>query len=89
MLLTTAPTVTLTDNNTGCSGENYPATQVPTSTQGALVDPGQPYGNFTVCASANDTENSATLTNTSYTAGNAVNLYLGPGFSGQGPGSCT
>jgi hypothetical protein len=88
-LLSTAPTVTLTDNNTGCSGENYPATQVPTSTQGALVDPGQPYGNFTVCASANDTENSATLVNTSYTAGNAVNLYLGPGFNGQTSGSCT
>jgi hypothetical protein len=88
-LLSTAPTVTLTDNNTGCSGENYPATQAPTATQGALVDPGQPYGNFTVCASANDTENSATLTNTSYAAGNSVNLYLGPGFSGQNPGSCT
>jgi hypothetical protein len=89
VLLTTAPTVTLADNNTGCSGENYPATQVPTSTQGALVDPGQPYGNFTVCASANDTENSATLVNTSYAAGNAVNLYLGPGFNGQNSGSCT
>ncbi len=51
-LLTSAPVVTLTDNNAGCnSSENYPATQVPTLTQGALVDPGQPYGNFTVCAS--------------------------------------
>jgi hypothetical protein len=88
-LLTTAPLVTFTDNNTGCSGENYPATQVPTATQGALVDPGQPYGNFTVCASANDTENSATLANTSYTAGNSVNLYLAPGSSGQSAGSCT
>ena len=88
-LLSTAPLVTLTDNNSGCTGENYPATQVPTATQGALVDPGQPYGSFTVCASANDAENTATVANTSYTAGNPVNLYLGPGASGQTNGNCT
>ena len=40
-LLATAPLVTLTDNNAGCSSaENYPATQAPTITQGALVDTG-------------------------------------------------
>ncbi len=89
-LLTSAPLVTLTDNNTGCnSSENYPATQVPTLTQGALVDPGQPYGNFTVCASYGGEKNTATVANTSYTSGNVVNVYLGTGSPGLQSGSCT
>jgi len=89
-LLTTAPLVTLTDNNTNCSAqENYPATQVPTLTQGALVDPGQPYGNWTVCASSGGVKNTATVANTSYTTGNVVNIYLGTGASGLASGSCT
>jgi hypothetical protein len=89
-LLSTAPLVTLTDNNTGCSSqENYPATQAPTLTQGALVDPGQPYGNWTVCASSGGVKNTATVANTNYTAGNVVNIYLGTGASGLTSGSCT
>jgi hypothetical protein len=88
-LLSSAPVVTLTDNNTGCSGENYPATQVPTATQGALVDPGQPYGNWTVCASSGGVKNTATVANTNYTSGNVVNVYLGTGSAGLTSGSCT
>jgi Flp pilus assembly pilin Flp len=89
-LLTSAPLVTLTDNNAACnSNENYPATQVPTLTQGALVDPGQPYGNWTVCASSAGEKNTATVANTSYTTGNVVNVYLAPGSSGLTSGSCT
>jgi len=90
-LLTTAPLVTLADNNTpSCNGnENYPATQVPTLSQGALVDPGQPYGNWTVCASSGGLMNTATVANTSYTSGNVVNIYLATGASGLQSGSCT
>jgi Tfp pilus assembly protein PilE len=89
-LLSTAPVVTLTDNNTGCSSqENYPATQTPTLTQGALVDPGQPYGNWTVCASSGGVKNTATVANTNYTTGNVVNVYLGTGASGLQSGGCT
>jgi type II secretory pathway pseudopilin PulG len=88
-LLNVAPIVTLTDNNAGCSSKNYPATQVPTSTQGALADPGQPYGNWTVCASSGGVKNTATVTNTSYTAGNVVNVYLNAGAAGLTGGSCT
>jgi Tfp pilus assembly protein PilE len=88
-LLSTAPLVTLTDENSGCSNENYPATQVPTTTQGALVDPGQPYGTWLVCASSGGVKNTATVSNTSYTAGNVVNVYLGTGSSGLTTGSCT
>jgi Tfp pilus assembly protein PilV len=89
-LLATAPLVTLTDNNAGCSSaENYPATQAPTITQGALVDPGQPYGNFTACASSGGYENTAPVSNTSYTTGNVVNVYLDSGAAGLQSGSCT
>jgi hypothetical protein len=89
-LLSNAPVVVLTDNNTGCSSsKNYPATQVPTLTQGALVDPGQPYGNWTVCASYGGEMNTATVANTSYTSGNVVNVYLAPGSAGLTSGSCT
>jgi hypothetical protein len=89
-LLTSAPVVTLTDNNTGCNNTlHYPPTQTPTATQGALADPGQPYGNFTVCASSGGVKNTATVSNTSYTSGNVVNVYLGAGSSGLTSGSCT
>jgi hypothetical protein len=89
-LLSSAPLVTLTDDNAACnSSENYPATQVPTLTQGALVDPGQPYGNWTVCASSGGVKNTAVVANTSYTSGNVVNVYLGAGSSGLTSGSCT
>jgi hypothetical protein len=89
-LLSVAPLVTLTDDNAACSGqENYPATQVPTATQGALVDPGQPYGNWTVCASSGGVKNTAVVSNTSYTSGNVVNVYLGTGSTGLTSGSCT
>ena len=89
-LLATAPVVTLTDNNTGCANqENYPLTQAPSPTAGALVDPGQPYGNWTVCASSVGEKNTATVANTSYTTGNVVNVYLASGSSGLTTGSCT
>jgi Tfp pilus assembly protein PilV len=89
-LLTSAPLITLTDDNAACNdAENYPATQVPTATQGALVDPGQPYGNWTVCASSGGVKNTAVVANTSYTSGNVVNVYLGAGSSGLTSGSCT
>jgi Tfp pilus assembly protein PilV len=88
-LLTSAPLVTLTDENSGCTSENYPATQAPTATQGALVDPGQPYGTWLVCASSGGEMNTATVSNTSYTSGNVVNVYLTTGASGLTSGSCT
>jgi hypothetical protein len=53
------------------------------------VDPGQPYGNFTVCASSGGYENTATVANTNYSAGNVVNLYLNPGAAGLQSGSCS
>jgi len=89
-LLSTAPVVTVTDNNTGCSGKGVPATQAPatTPTQGALVDPGQQYGNLTVCASSGGFQNTATVANTNYVAGTTVNVYLSPGSSGLANGSC-
>ena len=47
-LLATAPHVIITD--TGCaSNKDYPPTQVPTATHGALANPGLPYGTFNVC----------------------------------------
>jgi Tfp pilus assembly protein PilE len=88
-LLSTAPNVTLTDNN--CAGhETYPNTQIPTSAQGALTNPGEPYGNFTVCADNGSVKNTATVTNTNFTTtGNSVNVYLYSGASGLTSGTCT
>jgi hypothetical protein len=88
-LLTTAPNITLTDNN--CAGhESYPNTQVPTAAQGALSNPGEPYGNFTVCADNGSLKNTATVNNTNFTStGNTVNLYLYSGASGVTSGTCT
>jgi Tfp pilus assembly protein PilE len=90
-LLTAQPVVTVTDNNSGCSSsEDYPQTVSNESlTHGALADPGQPYGNYTVCASSGGVENTATVANTSYVTGNPVNIYLGAGSSGLTNGSCT
>jgi Tfp pilus assembly protein PilE len=88
-LLATAPNVTLTDNN--CAGhESYPNTQVPTSAQGALTNPGEPYGNFTVCADNGSVKNTATVANTNFTnVGNTVNVFLYSGASGLTSGTCT
>jgi Carboxypeptidase regulatory-like domain len=92
-LITTAPVVTLTDTNSGCSGENYPATVVPTLTQGALADPGQVAGNLTVCASASIAgtvyHNTAAVANTAVVGGTTANIYLGSGASGRVTGVCT
>ena len=88
-LLTTAPYITITDNNAGCaSAVNIPAPQVPTPTGGALFYPGQPYGNYTVCASSVGFKNTASVANTNYTTGTTVNIYLGTGSPGLQAGSC-
>jgi Tfp pilus assembly protein PilV len=88
-LLSTKPNVTLTDNNCG-GNETYPPEQIPTSTQGALVNPGEPYGNFTVCADNNSVMNTATVNNTSFTStGNTVNVYLNSNATGLASGTCT
>jgi len=92
-LVTTKPDVTITDTDAGCgSNEDYPPEQIPTSsTVGALVNPGVPYGTYTVCADANISnawmKNTTTIANTSYTAGNVGNIYLGSG-SGASSGTC-
>jgi Tfp pilus assembly protein PilV len=58
-LLTTAPHVIITD--TGCGiNKDYPPTQVPTITHGALTSPGLPYGTYTVCV--DDGTNHVTFT---------------------------
>jgi hypothetical protein len=87
-LLSTAPNVTLTDTNCA-NNETYPPTQVPTSAQGALTNPGEPYGNFTVCADNGSVMNTATVANTNFTTGNTVNVYLNSGATGLTSGTCT
>jgi len=59
------------------------------ASQGALADPGQPYGSWTVCASSGGVKNTGTVNNTSYSTGNVVNIYLASGSSGLTSGSCT
>jgi type II secretory pathway pseudopilin PulG len=88
-LLTTKPNVTLTD--TGCAdNETYPPEQIPTATHGALVNPAEPYGNFTVCADNGTVSNTANVANTRFTApGNPVNVYLNTGATGLTGGTCT
>jgi len=103
-LLTTAPHVIVTDNNTGCgANKDYPLTQVPTATQGALANPGLPYGTLTVCV--DDGSNHVTfsnLQNTSFTSPASgsnqwviANIYPGGGGSAgsvtgvYGTGVCT
>ena len=85
------PNVTLTDNNTGCGNTvDHPLTQIPTLTAvGALLSPGQPYGNFTVCADDGVNHNTAAVANVSYlVAGNPVDIYLGSGSPGLAGGKC-
>lgn len=97
-LETTAPHVIVTD--TGCgSNKDYPPTQVPTLTQGALVSPGLPDDTFTVCV--DDGTNHVTFTgvqNNNFTTGVTLiaNIYPGGGGSGggatsvvEGSGICT
>jgi type II secretory pathway pseudopilin PulG len=100
LLTTKQPNVTVTDNNTGCvppSNEDYPVeqiptampvTQIPTSAQGALQNPGQPYGNLTVCADDGTNSNTATVANVSYVAYNIYNIYLGSGSPNRVAAKC-
>jgi hypothetical protein len=54
------------------------------------VNPGEPYGNFTVCADNNSVMNTATVNNTSFTStGNTVNVYLNSNATGLASGTCT
>jgi Tfp pilus assembly protein PilE len=87
-LLSTQPNITLTD--TGCSNhETYPPEQIPTATGGALVNPGEPYGTFTVCADNGTNKNFATASNTAFYTGNPVIIDLSPGAAGLTSGTCT
>ncbi|HEX4035501.1 MAG TPA: hypothetical protein VHX66_13740 [Solirubrobacteraceae bacterium] len=90
-LLTTAPDVTVTESDTGCGNEDWPPTQVPTLTQGALAFPGLPYGNYTVCV--DDGSNHVTLSGISvknFTTGTtAPNFDIYPGSTGYATGRCT
>jgi hypothetical protein len=88
-LETINPNVTVTETDTGCgSNKDYPPTQIPTATQGALLSPGEPYGDYTVCADDGVNHNTATVANTSFAAGNVVNIYLGTGSPGLAGGTC-
>lgn len=91
--VTTVPDVTVTDTDAACgNAEDYPPEQVPTSTGGALVNPGLPFGNYTVCADASISgtfeRNTGTVANTNFTTGNTVNIYLGSGATGRVAGKC-
>jgi Tfp pilus assembly protein PilV len=89
LLLTTKPNVTVTDTDTGCTAnEDYPLEQIPTTTQGALLSPGEPYGNYSVCADNGTNHNTATVANTNFLAGNVVNIYLASGSAGLASGAC-
>jgi hypothetical protein len=85
-LLTTAPHVILTDTGCGAS-KDYPPTQVPTLTQGALANPGLPDSTFTVCV--DNGTNNVTITgvhNTNLAAGTTVTADIYPGGGGSGGG---
>jgi Tfp pilus assembly protein PilE len=90
-LMTSKPDITLTETDAGCTNnETRPPTQVPTASAGALANPGEPYGNFTVCADNGTSKNTATVANTSFAAtGNTVNVYLSSGAPGLTSGTCT
>jgi Tfp pilus assembly protein PilV len=85
-----APNVTVTDIDAGCGNEDYPPTQIPTMTQGALTSPGEPYGNYKVCA--DDGTNHAIVTpvaNTNFLAGTpGVDIYLAYGSTNLASGTC-
>jgi hypothetical protein len=84
-LVTSAPHIVLTD--TGCSNnETVPPTSVPTVNRGALTNPAEPYGTFTVCADNGSIFNTATVANTNFAAGNPVSIFLNVGGSS---GTCT
>jgi hypothetical protein len=86
-LLASAPNVVLTD--TGCANyQTTPPTQVPTVAQGALTNPAEPYGNFSVCADNGSVMNTASVANTNFTSGTKVNVYLNTGASGLASGTC-
>ncbi len=86
-LLSTVPNITLTD--TGCSSnKTNPPEQIPTAAGGALVNPGEPYGTFTVCADNGTNRNTATVSNTAFYTGNAVIIDLSPGAVGLTSGTC-
>jgi hypothetical protein len=92
-LVSTKPDVTVTDTDAACgNGEDYPPSQVPTASAGALANPGLPYGAYTVCADAQISgtyeRNTGTVANTNYAAGNTVNIYLGSGAAGRAAGKC-
>ena len=87
-LETIVPNVTVTDTDTGCAHEDYPVEQIPTPTQGALASPGEPYGNYSVCADNGTNRNTGTVANTNFLAGNTVNIYLGYGSTGLASGTC-
>jgi len=92
-LVSTKPDVTVTDTDAACgNAEDYPPTQIPTASAGALANPGLPYGTYTVCADAQIAgtyeRNTGTVANTSYTSGNTVNIYLGSGAAGRVSGKC-
>jgi hypothetical protein len=86
-LLSTAPHVTIKDNT--CGSEDVPPTSVPTLARGGLTDPGYPYGTFTVCADNGSVEDSTTVANTSFTAGNIANIFLITGEPGLTSAKCT
>jgi Tfp pilus assembly protein PilV len=88
-LETIVPNVTVTDTDAGCaSNEDYPLEQIPTPTQGSLLSPGEPYGNYSVCADNGSNSNTGTVANTSFVAGNTVNIYLGYGSTNLASGTC-
>jgi Tfp pilus assembly protein PilE len=84
-----APNVTVTDTDTGCAtNEDYPPTQIPTPTQGALSSPGEPYGDYTVCADDGTNHNTGTVANTNFLAGTPVDIYLAYGSTNLASGTC-
>jgi hypothetical protein len=86
-----APNVTVTETDSGCGGEDYPPTQIPTATQGALQSPGLPYGNYSVCADDGTNHNAGTPTtvaNTNFLAGTPVDVYLAYGSANLASGTC-
>ena len=87
---TIAPTVSITDKNTGCgSNVDYPPTQIPTASQGALQFPGEIYGSLTVCADDGTYKNTASVTNNVFTSpGNPVTINLYNGAAGLTAGTC-
>ena len=90
-LMTTVPHVIVTD--TGCgSNKDYPPTQVPTATQGALVSPGLPDSTFTVCVdNGTDHVTFVGVQNNNFTTGITLtaNIYPTGGGSGGGATSIT